>query len=451
MSIEKRCAAVILAAGKGTRMRSPRPKVLHTLLGSPMLAYVLRALEPVFGSDMIVISGHMAAELESAIKAPRYVRQQEQLGTAHALMTAMPALVAGGFGAALVINGDAPLVTTADIAAFMDGAAKADIAFATIELPDAGAYGRVVRKDGRVAAIVEAKDFDPARDGPDSGEVNAGLYYITVDAATRLLPQIGNVNASGEYYITDLIGLALAAGMSVRTVPCANASLMGVNSPAELARAEDDLASRTATELLAAGVIIHNPGQLRASPFCRIAPGSEISAPCEIQGSTAIEAGSEVGPYCVIRDSTIRAGAKILAYSHLDQACVGENATVGPFGRLRPGATLAAEAHVGNFVELKKTTLGRGAKANHLAYLGDSEIGDSVNIGAGAITCNYDGKNKSRTVIGEHAFIGSNSSLVAPVTIGQDALVAAGSVITRDVPPHATAFGRSRQVNKPEE
>lgn len=450
MPKDQRFSAVVLAAGKGTRMRSSKPKVMHTLLGSPMLAYVLASLEPVFGDQIFVISGHAADQLENAFQGIAFIRQAEQLGTGHALMQAMPGLEAGGAERVLVINGDAPLVSAPAISDFVEAAKGADLAFATITMADAGSYGRVILRDGKLAAIIEARDFDPALHGPDAGLVNAGLYCFSIEALQKLLPRIGNANASGEYYITDLIGLALESGFSVRPISCGDdLALLGVNTPAELAQAEDLLARRTAERLLANGVIIHNPGQLRASPLAEIAPGCEISAPCEIYGRSILESGCEVGPYCLIRDSAIRAGAKIHAFSHLAGAQVGQDAIVGPYARLRPGAVLMREAHVGNFVELKKTVLGAGAKANHLTYLGDSEIGAGTNIGAGTITCNYDGKNKFQTVIGENCFIGSNSSLVAPVAIGADALVAAGSVVTGDVPPHMRAFGRARQVNKP--
>lgn len=442
-------AVLILAAGKGTRMHSQKPKMLHTLLGAPMLAYVLAATEDAFDpANILVVSGHGAEALEAAFPKAHFVRQQEQLGTGHALAIALGALQRMGKGHVFVINGDVPLVTSADISAFSREGCQADIAFATITLPEPGPYGRVLRAGGTLSAIVEAKDFDPSLHGEPSGEVNAGMYCLRMTCLPELLPKLANNNKSGEYYLTDLIRLGLEAGLDVRGFSCGNdANLLGVNTPWELAAAENSLAARVAENLLRAGVILHGPQFLRASPFATIEPGAEIFCPCEIMGKSRVATGTETGPNCVIIDSQIEAGAKIRPFSHLEGAKVGPNAVVGPYARLRPGAEIGEEAHVGNFVELKKSRLGKGAKANHLSYLGDSEIGAGVNIGAGTITCNYDGKNKHRTSIGANAFIGSNAALVAPVTIGEDALVGAGSVITSDVPAGELAVGRARQVN----
>lgn len=443
------CVALILAAGKGTRMRSHKPKVLHKLLGSPMLAYVVAALQPIFQNRIIAVSGHLAENLEEAFPRLKFVRQSKQLGTGHALVAAMPELENCGAQKILVVNGDAPLITTGVIESFLQKAAGADIAFATITLPDPGAYGRVLRKNGQVTAIIEAKDYDLVLYGQPSGEVNAGLYLLDMAEAKKLLPKLGNDNKNGEYYLTDLIGLGLAAGLKVLGIACGeDPSLLGVNSPAELVGAEDLLAERTTFALLANGVLIHNPNVARISPLAQIEPGAEISAPCEIQGGSSIAATAEIGPYCVIINSSIGQGAKIQPFCHLEDAIIAPDCIVGPYARLRPGAKLEDQAHVGNFVELKKATLGRRAKANHLSYLGDAEIGPGVNIGAGTITCNYDGKNKFRTKIGARAFIGSNSALVAPVEIGAGALVGAGSVITENVPEGDLALGRARQINK---
>lgn len=444
-------AVLILAAGKGTRMHSQKPKTLQTLLGAPMLAYVLAAADKAFGAgNILVVSGHGANELEAAFPERRFARQEEQLGTGHALIIALPTLRQMANGHVFVINGDAPLVTSADLTAFASKAGNADIAFATITLPDPGPYGRVLRSGSAVAAIVEARDFNSSLHGEPSGEVNAGMYWLRLDCLPDLLPRLGNNNKSGEYYLTDLIRLGLEAGLDVRGIACGNdANLLGVNTPAELAAAENSLAARVADQLLRKGVILHAPQFLRASPFSSIEPGAEIFCPCEILGKSHIATETQTGPNCVIIDSQIESGAKIRPFSHLEGARVGANALVGPYTRLRAGANLDESAHVGNFVELKKTSLGKGAKANHLAYLGDSDIGAGVNIGAGTITCNYDGRNKHKTSIGPNAFIGSNTALVAPVAVGADALVGAGSVITEDVPPGDLALGRARQINLP--
>lgn len=449
-------AALILAAGKGTRMRSERPKVLQSLLAEPMLAYVLEALRPLFtaddGSDAVwAVVGHRADLVEAAFPRLRAIRQEQQLGTGHALAEALPTLRENGCAHVLVVNGDVPLLSTETVRRFLEAARGAAIAFASISLDDAGAYGRVVRADdGEVTAIVEARDFDPGRHGPDTGEVNAGLYFLEVEAVSRLLPRLGNNNRSGEYYITDLVALGLAEGLTVRGINCgADESLLGVNSPAELARMEELLRARTAARLLESGVILHAPELVRVGPFAVVEPGAELTGPCEIYGHSRVERAASIASHCVLTDSVVHDHAQIRPFSHLERAEVGQGALVGPFARLRPGAVLEPEAHVGNFVELKNARLGHGAKANHLSYLGDAEIGPAANIGAGTITCNYDGVHKHRTAIGARAFIGSNTALVAPVEVGDGALVGAGSVITKNVPAGEMGIARGRQKNLP--
>ncbi|MDO5536924.1 MAG: bifunctional UDP-N-acetylglucosamine diphosphorylase/glucosamine-1-phosphate N-acetyltransferase GlmU [Desulfovibrionaceae bacterium] len=443
-----RQAALVLAAGKGTRMHSQRPKVLQTVLGEPMVAHVLAALEPLFGEDVWLVIGHGADQVRKAVPNGRFVLQEEQLGTGHALACALPALREAGVDRLLVLNGDTPLVTAEVIGRFMQEAGSADLAFATITLADAGSYGRVVRIDGQLAGIVEAKDYDIEKWGAVSGEVNAGVYLLSLDLAERLLPKVSNANRSGEYYITDLVGLALDEGCEVRGVMCGTTpELLGVNSPAELNEAEEILRATINRGLLASGVILHAVDGIRISPLARIEPGAEITGPCEITGKTIIHADARVMTSCVIRDSEVEGGAEIRPFSHLESAVVRAGALVGPYARLRPGAELCANSHVGNFVELKKTVLGEGAKANHLTYLGDARVGAGTNIGAGTITCNYDGKHKYQTVIGENAFIGSNTAMVAPVHVGSNTLVGAGSIITKDVPDGELAIARARQKN----
>lgn len=443
-------AALILAAGRGTRMHSDKPKVLQTLLGEPMLACVLEALRPVFGEEIWIVAGHKASMLEAAFPEARFVIQAEQLGTGHALMQALPALAQAGCTHLLVVNGDAPLLSKSLVRAFLAEAVGADLAFATVELDDPGAYGRVVREKGQVRAVVEARDYDPALVGPPTNEINAGMYYCALPVVESLLPRLDNRNRSGEYYITDLIALAVEEECTVRGVPCGREqALLGVNSPMELAHMEEALRARVVGALLEAGVILHAPDLVRVGPLARVEPGAELSGPCEIFGRTEIRRGACVASHCVLRDCMIGEGAEIRSFSHLEGARVGEGALVGPFARLRPGAVLEAESHVGNFVELKKARLGKGAKANHLAYLGDADIGAGSNIGAGTITCNYDGRHKYQTRIGERAFIGSNTALVAPVSVADDALVGAGSVITKNVPAGEMGIARSKQKNLP--
>ncbi|MBO6170857.1 MAG: bifunctional UDP-N-acetylglucosamine diphosphorylase/glucosamine-1-phosphate N-acetyltransferase GlmU [Desulfovibrio sp.] len=443
-------AALVLAAGKGTRMHSDRPKVLQTLLGAPMLACVMEALRPIFAEDIWIVAGHRAELVEAAFPDARFVLQEQQLGTGHALMCALPALTEAGCTHLLVVNGDTPLLSERLARDFMAEAAGADLAFATIELDNPGAYGRVVRAQGRVQAIVEAKDYDPAHYGPATGEVNAGMYYCSLAAVESLLPRLSNSNNSGEYYITDLIGLAVAENYTVSGVRCGrDEALMGVNSPAELSRMEEQLRARIVDGLLASGVILHAPDLVRVGPLAEVEPGAELTGPCEIYGRTVIRRGGSVASHCVVRDCRIEAGAQVRSFSHLEDAQVGAGALVGPYARLRPGAVLEEQSHVGNFVELKKARLGKGAKANHLTYLGDADIGEGTNIGAGTITCNYDGVHKYKTSIGNRAFIGSNTALVAPVRVGDEALVGAGSVITKDVPEGALGIARGRQKNLP--
>lgn len=446
------CGALILAAGKGTRMCSRKPKVLHSLLGEPLLGHVAAALQPLFGDAVWAVIGHEAEMVRAALadRGLRFVEQAEQLGTGHALAVALPALKAAGVRRVLVVNGDTPLITSDLIARFLQDAEGADVSVATLMLPSPGAYGRVVRHNEKVTAIVEAKDYDPALHGPEPKEINAGVYVFSVAAAETLLPRLDAANKSGEYYITDLIRLAVGEGMAVTGLCCgSDANLLGINTPAELAHCEELRRRDLVRERLQAGVIIHSPDSVRLGPFVTVEPGAELSGPCEIYGRSHIASGAEVEAFCRIRDSRVEEGAVVHAFSHLDHALVGPDCTVGPYARLRPGAVMERAAHVGNFVEMKQAVLGAGAKANHLTYLGDAEIGARSNIGAGTITCNYDGVRKHRTVIGEHAFIGSNTALVAPVRVGDNALVGAGSVITREVPDGTIGVTRSRQTILP--
>lgn len=446
--------ALILAAGKGTRMHSSRPKVLQTLLGEPMLRHVHQALQPLFGERVFAVIGHGSSEVEKEFKADslKFIFQKERLGTGHAVSISLPTLLQSGASELMVINGDTPLISTDSVERFMAhcDTEKSDLAFISLTLKDPGSFGRVLRKkDGQVQAIIEAKDYNAALHGTEPREINAGIYYLKLDKLSPLLQSINNENKSGEYYLTDLVALAVSAGLKVTAFDDGdNPELLGINSPLELANSEELLRERLVLKLLTAGVIIHAPQTVRVSPSATPEPGAEIFGPCEIMGRSLLKRGCKVGPYCYIKDSEVGADSEVREFSHLEQAVVGQSCTVGPYARLRPGAELEEGSHVGNFVELKKTRLGKGAKANHLSYLGDSEIGAGSNIGAGTITCNYDGKNKFKTIIGENAFIGSNTALVAPINVGDNALVAAGSTLTEDVPPGQLAVARQRQVNK---
>lgn len=443
--------AVVLAAGKGTRMHSPKPKVLQTLLNEPMLYYVYAALEPLFKRNILTVIGHGADMVEAAFPEMdgSFVLQAEQLGTGHALQVAWDAIKESGSTHCLVINGDTPLVTTDALERLAGVPESCDLAFMTITPKDPASFGRVVRdEDRRITAIVEAKDYDMNVHGPVTGEVNAGIYLLKVETMEPLLDELKNENASGEYYITDLVGLAVERGMNVDGVQCGDdLSLMGINSPRELISAENALRRQIVEGLIDEGVLIHNPDTVIIGPKVTVEPGVEMFGHCEIYGESTVKAGARMGSYNYILDSSFEAGCDVRQFCHIEGAEVGSNTWVGPYARLRPGAVLKDGSRVGNFVEMKKSVLGEGSKANHLTYLGDAEVGAGANIGAGTITCNYDGKNKFTTVIGDGAFIGSNSALVAPVTVGKDALVGAGSTITKDVPEEGGAIARGKQVN----
>jgi bifunctional UDP-N-acetylglucosamine pyrophosphorylase/glucosamine-1-phosphate N-acetyltransferase len=447
---QTKTTALVLAAGKGTRMHSAKAKVLQTLLNEPMLFYVYEALSPMMQERILTVVGHDADGVRAAFPsmADRFVVQEEQLGTGHALQVAWDAVVSSGATHCLVINGDTPLVTVEALDRLLAAQGCCDLAFMTITPRDTAAFGRVVRDpERRVTAIVEAKDYDFSLHGPVTGEVNAGIYLLKVETIGPLLDRLKNENMSGEYSHTDLVELAVKAGLSVDGVQAGNdVSLMGINSPRELIAAEGTLRRRIVDELIDAGVLIHNPDTVIVGPRVTVEPGAEIFGHCELYGSSKVSGGARLGSYNFIMDSTFAPGCVVREFNHIEGAKVGSGATVGPYSRLRPGTVLGESAKVGNFVEMKKASLGEGAKASHLTYLGDAEVGAGANIGAGTITCNYDGKNKFKTVIGPGAFIGSNTALVAPVTVGRDALIGAGSTITKDVPDEQTGIARGKQT-----
>lgn len=445
---------VILAAGKGTRMYSDTPKVLQPMLGEPMLRYVLDALAPLGGLNIWTVVGHGAEMVQTlfAEGKTRFVMQERQLGTGHALRTAWPELEKNGVSHVLVINGDTPLVSTDAMRRFADAAleAESDIAFLTLTPDDAAAFGRVLRKDGAVKAIIEARDFCEEKHGPCPKEINSGIYFVRVSTMACLLPELHNDNKSGEFYITDLVELAVEHNLRVSGIRAGNdMNLLGVNTPAELAAAEELLRARLVNKALESGARIFMPALVRIGPDAVVEPGAMITGPCELYKKSRVARGAQVSSHCYIEDTEILEGAVVHSFCHLVGARVSERCIAGPFARLRPGAVMEEEAHIGSYVEMKKSRLGKGAKANHLAYIGDADVGAGTNIGAGVITCNYDGKNKHGTQIGEGAFIGSNASLVAPVSIGTNAFVGAGSVITRDVPDGNLGICRARQNNLP--
>ncbi|TVQ97817.1 MAG: bifunctional UDP-N-acetylglucosamine diphosphorylase/glucosamine-1-phosphate N-acetyltransferase GlmU [Desulfovibrionales bacterium] len=449
MGADQSLAAVILAAGKGTRMHSDKPKVLHTLLGEPMLWYVLEAARPLVGGGLRTVIGHRADMLRAVFPHEQFVMQDQQLGTGHAVQCAWPAVQALNARWCLVVNGDTPLIDQRMLERFCSTMIQdnVDLAFVTLTLDDPASYGRVVRDvDGRVRGIVEAKDFDVQQHGQATGEINAGMYLLRVETMGPMLSRISADNKQGEYYLTDLVELGVRSGMHVAAMDAGDPlACMGVNSPLELSLSEDALQQRIVRGLLVSGVTIHASASVRIGPQAKVEPGAVVTGPCEIYGATHICRGAVVESHSWVKDARIGPGSVVRSFSHLEEATLAENCVVGPYARLRPGAILDSGARIGNFVEMKKARLGRGAKASHLTYLGDAQVGEDVNIGAGTITCNYDGKRKHLTEIGPRAFIGSNTALVAPVRIGADALVGAGSVITKDVPDGSVAVARGKQ------
>ena len=438
---------VILAAGEGKRMHSARPKVLAELAGRPLLAHVIetaRALGP--DAIVIVVHGEGGRHVRAAFPDSDLIwaEQVERRGTADALHAALPEVP--GDGSVLTLYGDVPLLRADTLAPLLVSADRGELAVLTARLDNPFGYGRIVRDEaGRVERIVEERDADAGERLID--EVNTGVMAAPADRLRRWVPRIGNDNAQGEYYLTDALALAVEDGVKVRTVEASDpASTAGVNNRRQLAVAESELRRRRADALMEAGVTLVDPGRIDVRGRLECGHDVHIEPNCIFEGHVVLGSGVRVDAGVVIRDAWIGDGAHLRAYSVIEHAKVGANASVGPYARLRPGTELAESSHVGNFVELKNTRLGHGSKANHLAYLGDAEIGSHVNVGAGVITCNYDGVNKHKTVIGDDAFIGSDCPLVAPVTVGAGATIGAGSTVTSDVPPGKLVLARSRQT-----
>jgi bifunctional UDP-N-acetylglucosamine pyrophosphorylase / glucosamine-1-phosphate N-acetyltransferase len=442
---------VVLAAGKGTRMKSVRPKVLHCASGLPLIEHVLRVADGLGPATIVVIVGHMADAVKHALHERlglRFALQEPQLGTGHALLQAERHL-AGARGTLVLLSGDVPLLRPATLRALIarheQHRAAATVLTARVDRPQG--YGRIVREHGAIAAIVEEKDATPAERAID--EINSGIYAFDVAPLFAALRTIGSANAQGEYYLPDLVRIYRARGMVVETVSLEDPrEILGVNSRKELADVTAILKTRRVDELMAAGVTIVDPASAWIGPDVEIGPDTILHPGVFLEGRTRIGSGCEIHSGVRIVDSTLNDGVVINNFCVILQSHVRSGAKVGPFAHLRPQSDVGEEAHIGNFVELKKTTVGRGTKASHLTYLGDATIGENVNIGAGTITCNYDGVVKHPTVIEDGAFIGSDSQLVAPVRVGKGAYVAAGSSITEDVPAGALGIARSKQVNK---
>ncbi|MEZ2902699.1 bifunctional UDP-N-acetylglucosamine diphosphorylase/glucosamine-1-phosphate N-acetyltransferase GlmU [Acinetobacter terrestris] len=440
-------SVIILAAGKGTRMRSNLPKVLQPLAGRPLLRHVIETAKKLNAKNIITIYGHGGDKVQQAFEQEnvQWVEQAEQLGTGHAVKVTLPVLPSDGVS--LILSGDVPCITQETLEKLLAVSRETGIGLVTLTLNDATGYGRIVRENNKIQAIVEHKDANDTQ--RQIKEINTGIYCVSNAKLHQWLPKLSNNNAQGEYYLTDIVAMAIADSLEVASVePELAFEVEGVNDRVQLAALEREFQAYQAKQLMQQGVHLIDParfdlrGQLKVGQDVRIDINVVIEGDCEFGDNVEIGAG------CVIKNTLIASGTKVQPYSIFDDAVVGSNATVGPFSRLRPGAKLANEVHIGNFVEVKNSSIGLGSKANHFTYLGDAEVGAGSNIGAGTITCNYDGANKHKTIIGDNTFIGSNSSLVAPVSIGNGATIGAGSVITRDVAENSLAFERSKQVAK---
>ena len=437
---------IVLAAGEGKRMKSALPKVLMPLAGRPMLAHVVETAHALAAAQVHVVYGHGGDAVRGAFADAglTWAHQAQQLGTGHAVLQALPAVPDAA--RVLVLYGDVPLITADTLRALL---AQPGLAMLAEELADPGGYGRVVLDaGGRVAAIVEHKDADAAQRAIRI--VNTGVLAAPAAALKRWLAQVGNRNSQGEYYLTDVYALAAADGQAAACVRCLEAGEAdGANDPWQLAQLERRLQQRHARALALAGVRFADPARFDQRGSVEAGRDVEIDVDVVLEGKVSLGDGVRIGPFCRLRDVTLAAGTRVHAHCDLDGVVSTGAALIGPYARLRPGTELAEGVHIGNFVETKKARLGRGSKANHLTYLGDTEIGSAVNVGAGTITCNYDGANKFLTRIEDGAFIGSNTALVAPVTVGKDATIGAGSTLSKDAPPGELTVARARQTTVP--
>lgn len=430
---DRTCLSIVLAAGEGTRMKSDLPKVLHQVAGLPLVCHVVKAVQGTGKSDVALVVGRGADKVQAAVEkvtdAVSAYEQTERLGTAHAVLAAREA-IARGYDDLLIVFGDTPLIEAQSLQAARNKLAEgADVVVIGFRPTSPQGYGRLIEENGKLVAIIEEKEATDAQ--KTIGFCNGGLMAVRGAHAVTLLDAVDNKNAKGEYYLTDIVGLAHQQGLNVTALEVPVDNVIGINNRAELAEAERIWQNRKRQDMMLAGVTL-------------IAPETVF-----FSHDTLVEADVIIEPNVFFGPSVrVASGALIHAFSHIEGATIGEKAEIGPFARLRPGANLGEKSKVGNFCEVKNAEVGKGAKINHLTYIGDAIVGASSNIGAGTITCNYDGYNKYKTVIGENAFIGSNSSLVAPVEIGDNAYIASGSTITDNVPPDALAFGRARQETK---
>ena len=439
---------VILAAGQGKRMRSQLPKILHPLAGRPLLAHVLAAARAMAPHRIIVVHGNGAEQVRAAFPDAQveWVLQAEQFGTGHAVQQAMPHI--SPEGEVLILYADVPLVRPATLKRLVD-TARGGVAVMTAELAEPSGYGRIVRQpSGNVARIVEHKDASD--DELAIREINAGFMAMGARRLAGWLARITNSNSQKEYYLTDVVSLAVGDGVPVRAVKVDQAwEVAGVNSKRELAELERRYQRMQAERLLADAVTLADPARIDVRGELSCGTDVSIDVNCVFEGNVTLAEGVRIGPNCLLRNVRIGAGTEVLAFSHLEDSEIGARCRLGPYARLRPGNSLGDEVHVGNFVEIKASRIGKGSKANHLSYIGDTDVGARVNVGAGTITCNYDGATKSRTIIEDDCFIGSDATLVAPVRIARGSYIGAGSTISKDTPPDQLTVARARQVSVP--
>lgn len=439
---------VILAAGAGKRMRSELPKVLHPLAGRPLLSHVIDTARALAPERIVVVVGHGGDAVREAVAAPdiQFAVQQEQLGTGHAVQQALPLL--NPAQPTLVLYGDVPLTKTATLKRLVDAAVDGRYGLLTVSLDDAHGYGRIVRDTaGCVVRIVEQKDATAGQ--LRISEVNTGIVVTPTAQLAMWLGSLRNDNAQGEFYLTDVVERAIEAGFEIVTAqPDEVWETLGVNSKAQLAELERIHQRNLAEALLEGGVTLADPARIDVRGVLSCERDVSIDVNCVFEGEVTLGANVSIGANCVLRDATIGAGTRIEAFTHIEGARVGEQTVLGPYARLRPGAALANGVHVGNFVEVKNAVLGEGSKANHLTYIGDADIGARVNVGAGTITCNYDGANKHRTVIEDDVFVGSDTQLVAPVRIGRGVTIAAGTTVWKDVPEGTLVLNDKTQTTR---
>ncbi len=437
---------VILAAGQGKRMHSNLPKVLHPVAGKALAQHVIDTARTLDPARLIVVYGHGGDAVRASLAADdiRWAEQAQQLGTGHAVAQALPQLADAA--QTLVLYGDVPLTTAATLKRLLQ-AGKDGLAVLTVDLADPTGYGRMVRDAaGQVVRIVEEKDA--SAEEKTIREVNTGIMAMPTARLAEWLGSLKNNNAQGEYYLTDIVGLAVGEGLPVRTAqPQGEWEVLGVNSKVQLAELERQHQRNLADQLLVAGVRLADPARIDVRGELRHGRDVAIDVGCVFEGQVELGDAVDVGPYCVLKNVTVGAGTRIAAFCHFEDAVIGPDGVLGPYARLRPGTELGPEVHIGNFVEVKKSRIAAQSKANHLAYIGDAEIGQRVNVGAGTITCNYDGANKHLTVIEDDVFIGSDSQLVAPVRVGRGATLGAGTTLTKDAPPDTLTVSRAKQLS----